>query len=126
MTCRFAVFGDTHNRTAPAMPQIDAINQLKPDLVVHLGDQLLAGDLDGWDDADSLLRKLHPPVVTVAGNHDILDSRSRSVYVERCGPTFRSFTQHGVHFVILDSEVRDEHNRLLLRIDDILTILNLS
>lgn len=118
MTCRFAVFGDTHNRTALAMPQIDAINQLKPDLVVHLGDQLLAGDLDGWDDADSLLRQLNPPPVTVAGNHDILDSRSRSVYVERCGPTFRSFTQHGVHFVILDSEVRDEHNRLLLRIDD--------
>jgi len=118
MTCRFAVFGDTHNRAALAMPQIHAINQLKVDLVVHLGDQIMAGLPDQWDDADSLLRKLQPPVATVAGNHDILDSRSRSVYEERYGPTFRSFTDHGVHFVIIDSEVRDEHNGLLLRIDD--------
>jgi predicted phosphodiesterase len=118
MTCRFAVFGDTHNRAALAMPQIDAINQLKPDLVVHLGDQIMGGLPGEWNDADSLLRQLQPPVVTVAGNHDIFDSRSRSVYEERYGPAFRSFTRHGVHFVILDSELRDEHDKLILRIDD--------
>lgn len=117
-TCQFAVFGDTHNRAALAMPQIHAINQLKVDLVVHLGDQIMGFVPDEWNDADSLLRKLHPPVVTVAGNHDIFDSRSRSVYEQRYGPTFRSFTHQGVHCVILDSEVRDEHNELLLRIDD--------
>ena len=75
-TCQFAVFGDTHNRAALAMPQIHAINQLKPDLVVHLGDQIMGGLPGEWNDADSLLRQLQPPVVTMAGNHDIFDSRS--------------------------------------------------
>lgn len=103
-TCQFVVLGDTHRFGREVVDQIRQINQLAPDLVVHLGD-FVADTEAGWCQLEPMLDLFEPALYMVPGNHDIFNESSRRIYEARFGRTYYSFDHKAIHFVSLDSEI---------------------
>ena len=103
-TCQFVVLGDTHHFGREVIDQIRVINQLSPDLVVHLGD-FVADTEAGWSQLEPMLDLFEPALYMLPGNHDIFNESSRRIYEARFGRTYYSFDHKTIHFVALDSEI---------------------
>ena len=110
---RFAVVTDSHVGDSPSSNQTGSVLQAvyaltpAPDLVVHTGDLSEAGVRKQYDDFDALAKNLGSiPLIAAPGNHDArwLDM-GKGEFERRYGAPHRSFTQGGVHFVLLDSTV---------------------
>ena len=103
-TCQFVVLGDTHHFGREVIDQVRVINQLSPDLVVHLGD-FVADTEAGWSQLEPMLDLFEPALYMLPGNHDIFNESSRRIYEARFGRTYYSFDHKTIHFVALDSEI---------------------
>ena len=74
----------------------------------HLAFGVFTGDIVSWstpadwDEVDSDLADLEPPVHFAVGNHDMTD---RDLFVARYGPTFFSFEYGQDLFIVLDGEL---------------------
>lgn len=64
---RLAVFSDLHGNTAALRAFLGECSQLRPDVVVNLGD-IASGGVDPRGTLDELAR--HPEIVTIRGNHE--------------------------------------------------------
>jgi len=118
---RFAVIGDTRIPGLPdrsnqfEQPQVflDAIreiNLLDYDLVLDVGD-LILGNADQtadiermWDSFDAAWRQFAMPAKIVAGNHDIWNAASNTIYRRRYGDPTYSFDMASCHFIVLNSD----------------------
>lgn len=99
---------------------IRAVNMLRPEFVMSIGDIIPAGWLkeervrEQYRDAKELLSKFEPPFFWVVGNHDIAPSMKRAGF-ERCNEvstkvwgefngtnTYSSFIYKGVLFIALN------------------------
>lgn len=87
---------------------IREVNILKPELVVHAGDLVLGGAAEGvpaqWDLFHEVIAGCEPPFVAVPGNHDITDTATERIWLERMGPAHYSFRYGNSLFVALNSE----------------------
>ena len=82
-------------------------DEVKPDLVVNLGDDIedesRDGDLARYRECQTILRQSTAPLVNVAGNHDLihLNRDDLNTIWRRSGPLYYAFDLRGWHFVVL-------------------------
>lgn len=105
-----------------AVAAVDNINSASPAFVVHLGDQVNPTPaLPGYQNAvrrfDEIFSALHAPLHTVPGNHDVGDKPLAwmpakmvqtpflDAYNANFGPDYRSFTQAGCCFLLLNAQL---------------------
>lgn len=114
----FVVLGHVRGTAQGLNPKLgellDAVRELKPDLVLLTGD-MIWGDYDRsggsdsatvereWNALDSALATLGAPVHRVPGNHDISDLASREIYVRRYGPIPQAVRFRDSKFLLLAS-----------------------
>jgi hypothetical protein len=92
-----------------------AVEALRPDFVVLTGD-LIYGDIDAgkapvdrealardWDEVDGLFARLSMPVHRVPGNHDVWETVSRDLWLERYGSLYSAFDVEGCRMILLCS-----------------------
>jgi predicted phosphodiesterase len=135
---RFAVISDSHIRLPAGAAEggypsnaltvdrstriVEAVNALRPDFVVHLGDVVHPiPALDSHEEAvlvaHDVFRRLDAPLYVLPGNHDIGDKHnawmpapvveedSHAVFARHWGPLYQSFDANDCHFVMLDTPV---------------------
>lgn len=87
--------------------EIQQIDALKPDLVVNLGDLIygygLRSTRSQWERYLEIIKKVDAPYYQIPGNHDVFNSRSRQIYLEIFGRTYRSFDSKNYHFILIDN-----------------------
>lgn len=128
----FIVMGDNrpHNKADKFIqpPQfyrnIKEINLLDPDFVVITGD-LIMGYTDDrkqlkkmWDNFDQAVAKFTVPYYQVIGNHDVANQVMQDVYLKRYGkrfPLYYSFNHKGCHFIMLNTDLHGEYNKIINR-----------
>jgi 3',5'-cyclic-AMP phosphodiesterase len=89
----------------------------KPAFMIHTGDISHAAKANEFDDAQQMIGRAKLDVHYAPGEHDILDPKTRDVYLERFGKGatgggWYSFDQGGVHFVSLNNVVDLKKNGL--------------
>jgi hypothetical protein len=108
----FVVIGDTRPRFEsesfkPFEGLISRINEVKPALVVNLGDLIYgygpASKEKQWDKYEATIKQIHVPYYQVPGNHDTHSKDARRVYGQRFGKFYQSFDYRDCHFVLLDN-----------------------
>ncbi len=92
---------------------VDEINRLRPDFTVLLGD-IVWGDFEtagarreavaaDWDEVGRIWSRLDAPWYALPGNHDLWDSVTRDLWIERFGALQRSFEHKGSRFLLVNS-----------------------
>ncbi len=76
----------------------------KPSFMIHTGDISHLSKEQEFDDADQIIKEAGLPVFYVPGEHDLLDDEQGKLYLARygkgsSGAGWRSFDQHGVHYI---------------------------
>ncbi len=117
---RVAILGD---RTGTADDSVFEktlrdIDNLKPDLVITVGDLIEGPQPDAesinreWDHVLERLAILSMPFYFVPGNNDVFNDTSRELYSKRTGVSaYYSFDAGSVHFIVLDvSQIRSYEN----------------
>ncbi len=113
----FVVTGDTHSnrqlvyQTDIFKGMIREWNLLKPAFAVEVGDLVLGGSADNvppqWDLFEKTIAECRVPYFPAPGNHDISDSLSERLWIERMGPTHYAFSYGNTRFIILNTEEVD-------------------
>ncbi|REK22621.1 MAG: hypothetical protein DWQ42_16690 [Planctomycetota bacterium] len=92
------------------MKGVRAVNRLRPDFVMSVGD-LIEGYTEDqaqvereWQEFLGFIEKMEMKFFFVAGNHDVTNPMMHRVWREHFGPTYYSFDYKGVHFICLCSE----------------------
>jgi Icc protein len=105
----------THQAADLARDFVRQMNdELKPDLVVNLGDDIEdespEADLARYSECQAILRGVRVPLVNVAGNHDMihLNREDLNRLWQRTGPLYYTFDQGGWHFVVLHTIERKD------------------
>jgi 3',5'-cyclic AMP phosphodiesterase CpdA len=89
----------------------------KPAFMIHTGDISHAAKANEFDDAQQMIGRAKLDVHYAPDEHDILDPKTRDVYLERFGKGatgggWYSFDEGGVHFVSLNNVVDLKKNGL--------------
>jgi len=88
----------------------------KPAFLIHTGDISHTAKANEFDDAQQMIGRAKLDVHYAPGEHDILDPKTRTAYLERFGKGasggWYSFDQGGVHFVSLNNVVDLKKNGL--------------
>jgi len=116
----FAVLGHTRGGPDDGMlpvpryaEMVREVRRAQPDFVVLAGD-LVYGDFQSavvdreavrrdWDAVDAVFAQFGCPVYRVPGNHDVWESTTRDLWIERYGSLQRSFEFEGSLFLLLNS-----------------------
>jgi 3',5'-cyclic AMP phosphodiesterase CpdA len=104
----------THLAGPLAREFVARMNELGPDFIVNLGDDIedesREADLARYGECLGILREARAPLVNVAGNHDTihLNRDDLSRFWQRSGPLYYSFDQGGWHFVVLHTLERKD------------------
>lgn len=114
----FAVLGDRTggaNQDAFEMVLKD-IKRLHPDFLITVGDQI-EGYTDRetaereWDEIFKSAEILSCPVFYIPGNHDIYNSESRKVFIEKTGLNpYYTFDYGNSHFIVLNNAIYDSYD----------------
>ena len=89
----------------------------KPTFMIHTGDISHSAKANEFDDAQQMIGRAKLDVHYAPGEHDILDPKTRDIYLERFGKGatgggWYAFDQGGVHFVSLNNVVDLKKNGL--------------
>jgi len=114
----FAVLGDCKSNISLVHPEvfrqnIRTIDLLGPNFVIFLGD-FVKGDTgeavlkEAWGEFYRAVESLGMPYYLVVGNHDVQCRGAREFFLRQYGRTYYSFNYGNSHFVVLDSEEKDE------------------
>lgn len=94
-------------------------HELKPDVLVNLGDDVedesRDADMPRYERCQALLRSVGVPVANVAGNHDVINMTQEDLarIWRRPLPLYYSFDRGGYHFAVLHTlEQKDVEIRL--------------
>ncbi|HID32726.1 MAG TPA: hypothetical protein EYP24_05045 [bacterium (Candidatus Stahlbacteria)] len=119
----FVVLGDNRSNKPIEQPEvfkriINEINVIGPDLVINVGDMILGYTDDTtlimkeWNRFDSTIKRLDMEYHLTPGNHDVWDSVSQEIFLNRYGYLYKSFIRDRVLFIILNSEFRSSPDRI--------------
>jgi 3',5'-cyclic-AMP phosphodiesterase len=123
----FVQISDSHlGFDKPANPNVTATLQdalanvaampKQPAFLIHTGDISHTAKANEFDDAQQMIGRAKLDVHYAPGEHDILDPKTRTAYLERFGKGasggWYSFDQGGVHFVSLNNVVDLKKNGL--------------
>lgn len=109
----FVVMGDSRSSQPLGLPEtfktiLREADSLQPRFVVDCGDLILGGAAEGigpqWDEFEEVVAGCAAPFFPVAGNHDISDSATERIWLERMGPTQYSFRVGNSLFIALNTE----------------------
>ncbi len=112
---KFAVLGDSQFDNPDVFEKLTPeVELLKPDLVIHIGDQIHGYTYDPeelneeWARFKSQIAPITAPYYPVPGNHDVATTPMEAVYAKVWGADkfYYSFDHKGSHFAILDSDYR--------------------
>ena len=112
----FVVIGDTRPRFEsesfrPFESLITKINELKPALVLNLGDLIYGYGITGkekqWDRYQAVAKTIQAPYYQLPGNHDTHSKEARKIYGQRFGKFYQSFDHGDCHFVLLDNTEKE-------------------
>ena len=107
----------THHAGALASDFVRAMNdEVKPDLVVNLGDDIedesRDADLARYGECQTILRRAHARLINVAGNHDTINltrvDLNRFWQRDEAAHLYSSFDEGGWHFVVLHTAERKD------------------
>jgi 3',5'-cyclic-AMP phosphodiesterase len=91
-------------------------DEVKPDLIVNLGDDIedesLEVDRARYGECQSILREAKAELVNVAGNHDTVNLAPADLlgFWGREGELHYGFDRGGIHFIVLHTKERHEHD----------------
>ena len=118
---KFAVLGDSQFNNPEVFEEITPeVELLKPDFVIHIGDQIHGYTYDPeelneeWARFKRQISPITAPYYPVPGNHDVGTTPMEAVYAKVWGADkfYYSFDHKGSHFVILDSDYRLHYGRI--------------
>ena len=109
---RFAVVGDLTGgeRAGVYEAAVAAIEQLKPDFILSVGDLIEGGTEDvsqmnrEWNAFTSRMAAIDTPFYPLVGNHDISNMAMREWWESSVGPRYYHFRLGDVLFLMLDTE----------------------
>lgn len=109
---RVAILGDRTGLARPGVFEtaVDRVRQMRPDLVVMVGDLIEGYSSDPaeikreWSEADAMLAGLEAPFVLVPGNHDISNDAMAAAWRKRRGAPWSSFVRGDILFLALNSD----------------------
>lgn len=96
------VLGDNRNGYQTFSQIVDQINDINPAFTIDNGDLVFGGEPNRYRLFNETLAKLHVPLYTTLGNHDIREG-GRTIYTKLFGPPYYAFDYHDNHFIFLDS-----------------------
>ncbi len=110
----FAILGDKTSGGEGKWPifdrAVDALNLLKPDFVITVGDQI-PGHMQAratwdaeWAEYLEHARRIEAPLFLIPGNHDIANFECYQFWKEDFGPTYYAFDYKGCFFLVLNTE----------------------
>lgn len=120
----FVVAGDPQPEEPPDIePEVfnaivREVGTLQPDCVLIVGDMIRGFTDDSlllakeWNGFANAVQSISQPILLTAGNHDIWDDRSQQEFVRRTGSLYRSTDIGPAHFILLNSSVVGENNRI--------------
>ena len=97
------------------MKGVRAVNMLRPEFVVSVGDLIEGYTMDKkeierqWNEFLGFIDQMDMRFFFVAGNHDLSNHVMHKIWREHFGPEWYSFDYKGVHFVCLCSEDPVDH-----------------
>ncbi len=108
----FVVVGDRTggHREGVFARTVTAIDRLRPDFVVSIGDLVEGAEDEAdlpamWDEFDALVAQLSMPFFYVPGNHDYANPVMARDWRRRFGPSYYFFRYRDVLFLVLNSEL---------------------
>lgn len=120
----FVVMGDPQPEEPPLeqtevfLSIVKDLQSLQPDVVIIVGD-LIRGFTENpeqinqmWNEYEKAVKPLHMPILVAAGNHDIWDETSKVEFIRRFGGFYSSTSFGNVHFIMLNSHIPGEENRI--------------
>lgn len=119
----FAVVGDTRPERDLKIPKtfltiIDHFNIIEPQVIFHVGD-IIYGKTSKPDrmekeyqDFFHVVSKLRPPLYIIPGNHDIWNEHSAYFFAKTFGYLYRSFRFGKNYFLLLNSEIPGQKQRI--------------
>ncbi|MBL7649404.1 MAG: metallophosphoesterase [Candidatus Hydrogenedentes bacterium] len=110
----FVILGDKTSGGEGKWPiydrAVDAINLLKPDFVITVGD-MIPGHMETrpqwdaeWGEYMAHAKRIEAPLFLTVGNHDIANLACYEFWREDFGRTYYSFDYKGCHFLIFNTE----------------------
>lgn len=110
----FVILGDKTSGGEGKWPiydrAVDAINLLKPDFVITVGD-MIPGHMETrpewdaeWAEYMAHAKRIEAPLFFTVGNHDIANLACYKFWQEDFGRTYYSFDYKGCHFLIFNTE----------------------
>jgi hypothetical protein len=110
----FVILGDKTSGGEGKWPiydrAVDAINLLKPDFVITVGD-MIPGHMETrpewdaeWGEYMEHAKRIEAPLFLTVGNHDIANLACYKFWQEDFGRTYYSFDYKGCHFLIFNTE----------------------
>ncbi len=110
----FVILGDKTSGGEGKWPiydrAVDAINLLKPDFVITVGD-MIPGHMETrpewdteWTEYMEHAKRIEAPLFFTVGNHDIANLACYQFWREDFGRTYYSFDYKGCHFLIFNTE----------------------
>ncbi|TYB30498.1 MAG: hypothetical protein FXF47_08925 [Candidatus Mcinerneyibacterium aminivorans] len=86
------------------------INNLHPDLIVTVGDLSDNALKNEYKKAMDVMDKFEVPVFYTPGNNDIVDEKTRKLFIEFTGnKPYYSFEYQNTHFIVLDNSTAESY-----------------
>ncbi len=114
---QFAIVSDrTGGPRAGVFPKaMEKVNLLHPEFVMSVGD-LINGYVEDkkeieseWREFNAFLKPLEMPFFYVAGNHDVFDQQSATIWEQQFGRRYYAFVYKDVLFLCLNSQESETH-----------------
>lgn len=97
----FAVFADNKNSITTFENLISKVNGENVSFSIDIGDLVFDGEREKFNFFINQVKKLNKPLLTVIGNHELLDE-GRANYYDIFGRFYYSFTVGNSYFIVLD------------------------
>jgi hypothetical protein len=98
----FVVYGDNRNSSGKFDQLINKVNGENILFSIDLGDLVNTGNIDEYKSFISQINRSNSPVLTVIGNHELMNDTKGDKYISIFGNSYYSFILQNSYFIVLD------------------------